>query len=127
LLQSRVRNFRRMTERRVVFMVGVTYQTPQETLARIPDILARAVKQQQEVRFDRSHFKDFGASSLNFETVYYVLSSDFNQYMDVQQAINLAIYEAFERMQIEFAYPTQTVFLESAAGEKDPAEAITKT
>jgi len=122
LLQSRVRNFRKMTERRVAFTVGVTYQTPKQVLRQIPDILTNAVGQQQDVRFDRSHFKDFGDSSLNFETVYYVLGSDYAQFMDIQQAINLAIYEAFEQMHIEFAYPTHTVFLEQTAEDRNEPE-----
>ena len=121
LLQSRVRNFRKMSERRVAFTVGVTYQTPRERLRQIPDILADSVQQQQAVRFDRSHFRDFGASALNFETVYYVLGSDYNQFMDVQQSINLAIHEAFEQLQIEFAYPTQTIFLEQGSTEHESA------
>ena len=73
-----------------------------------------AVEQQENTRFDRSHFKEYGNFSLNFETVYYVLSSDYNQYMDTQQAINLYIHEQFENEQIEFAYPTQTLFVEKS-------------
>ena len=36
---------------------------------------------------------------------------DYNTYMDVQQAINLRIHQRFEEEQIEFAYPTQTLFV----------------
>ncbi|MDX1556864.1 MAG: mechanosensitive ion channel, partial [Xanthomonadales bacterium] len=60
----------------------------------------------------RSHFKDYGDFSLNFETVYWVTEADFALYMDIQQAVNFAIHEAFEAEGIEFAYPTQTLFLE---------------
>jgi small-conductance mechanosensitive channel len=109
LLQSRVRNFGRMFERRVVFSIGVTYQTPREKLKAIPGILRAAVEAQEKTRFDRSHFKDFGDYSLNFETVYYVLAPDYGIYMDIQQAINLRVHEEFEREGIEFAYPTQVV------------------
>jgi small-conductance mechanosensitive channel len=121
LLQSRIRNFKRMDERRVAFPIGVVYQTPYDQVAAIPGMLRAAVEAQDEVRFDRAHFKNFGDFSLNFEVVYYVLSADYARYMDVQQAINLAIYQQFERAGIEFAYPTQTVFLEgAAAGQGGP-------
>ena len=114
LLNSRIRNYGRMYERRVVFNLGVTYQTPRDKLIKIPKIIRQAVEQQENTRFDRSHFKEYGNFSLNFETVYYVLSSDYNQYMDTQQAINLYIHEQFENEQIEFAYPTQTLFVEKS-------------
>lgn len=112
LLNSRLRNYGRMFERRVVFKLGVTYQTVRENLKQIPGIIRAAVEAQSNVRFDRSHFMEYGAYSLNFETVYYVLSADYNQYMDIQQAIYLKIHEDFEREGIEFAYPTQTVFVD---------------
>jgi small-conductance mechanosensitive channel len=115
LLRSRVRNFGRMLERRIVFPVGVTYQTPRTKLREIPAILREAVEAQERTRFDRSHFKNFGDFSLNFETVYYVTVPDFHTYMDVQQAINLRIHERFEEEGIEFAYPTQTLVLTRAS------------
>jgi small-conductance mechanosensitive channel len=109
LLGSRIRNYGRMYERRVMFKIGVTYQTPREKLELIPGIIRQAVEAQQQVRFDRSHFQSYGDFALVFETVYYVLGPDYNLYMDIQQAINLSIHEGFEEHAIEFAYPTQTV------------------
>lgn len=111
LLNSRLRNYGRMFERRVLFKLGVTYQTPREKLTLIPTILRTAVEAQQQTRFDRSHFMEYGDFSLNVETVYYVLSSDYAAYMDIHQAILLQIHERFEQEGIEFAYPTQTVFV----------------
>jgi small-conductance mechanosensitive channel len=112
LLTSRIRNFGRMMERRVVFKVGVTYQTPAEKLEAIPGMIREAVEGQDKTRFDRSHFASYGDFSLDFETVYYVLSPDYNLYMDIQQAINLTIFRRFANQDIEFAYPTQTLFVE---------------
>jgi small-conductance mechanosensitive channel len=112
LLNSRIRNYKRMMERRVVFNLGVIYQTPSEKLARIPEIIHDIINAQDQARFDRAHFNEFGASSLNYEIVYYVRSPDYNIYMDIQQQINLEIFRRFEDEGIEFAYPTQTLFLE---------------
>ncbi|HEX6599670.1 MAG TPA: mechanosensitive ion channel family protein [Gemmatimonadaceae bacterium] len=109
LLQSSIKNYKRMQERRVTFGFGVTYDTPRSTVARIPGMVRRAVEQQGDVRFDRAHFQGFGESALKFEVVYYVLSPDYNRYMDIQQAINLEIMEQFEGEEIEFAFPTRTV------------------
>lgn len=112
LLGSRIRNYKRMQERRVVFTIGVTYQTPYEKLAAIPAMIKAIIEQQPQTRFDRAHFKEYGDFSLNFEVVYYVLTPDYNTYMDIQQAINLALFRRFEEERIEFAYPTQTLFLQ---------------
>jgi len=120
LLKSRLRNFGRMMERRVVFRTGVTYQTPRAKLEKIPGILREVITSQQKVRFDRSHFASYGDSALLFESVYYVLSSEYLVHMDIQQAINLRIHERFEQEGIDFAYPTQTLLLHRPT--RPPAE-----
>jgi small-conductance mechanosensitive channel len=112
LLKSRIKNYGRMFERRVVFKIGVTYQTPHEKIELIPTIIREAIEAQDPVRFDRSHFQAYGDFSLVFETVYYVLKPDYNVYMDIQQAINLQIHRRFEQEGIEFAYPTQTLIIQ---------------
>jgi len=123
LLASRVRNYKQMYERRVVFSVGVTYDTPAEIVDKIPLMIRSIVEAQPSIRFDRSHFKEFGDSALLFETVYYMLNPNYNVYMDTQHAINVAIMRAFEAEGIEFAYPTQTVYVKrSAPLEHEPAD-----
>jgi small-conductance mechanosensitive channel len=111
LLNSRVRNFGRMYERRVVFTLNISRETPVELLERIPALIREAISAQKDTRFDRSHFAKHAPASVDFETVYYVLSPDFNRYMDIQQAINLRLHREFARLGIEFAYPTQTILL----------------
>lgn len=117
LLASRVRNYGRMFERRVVFTLGVTYETARDKLRRIPEILRRIVEGEGQTRFDRSHFAKYGPASLDFETVYYVLSPEYNRYMDIQQAINFRIHEEFERLGVEFAYPTQKLWVANVAAQ----------
>ncbi len=112
LLKSRIHNYKRMDQRRILFGVGIVYETPPEKVAAVPGILKEIVSAQQKVRFDRAHFKDFGDSSLDFEIVYYVLSPDYNTYMDVQQAINLEIFRRFTAEGLSFAYPTRTLYLQ---------------
>ncbi|MGH8720972.1 MAG: mechanosensitive ion channel family protein, partial [Burkholderiales bacterium] len=111
LLNSQISNYKRMQERRIAFAVGVTYETPLEKLRAIPGWLKAAVGAQPDLRFDRAHFKEYADFALIFETVYHVLSPDYNLYMDRQQAINLAIYGKFEAEGVQFAYPTRTLYL----------------
>jgi len=117
LLGSRIQNYGRMKERRVAFEIGVTYETAREKLERIPQMLRQAIEQQSRTRFDRSHFKAYGDFSLVFETVYYVDTADYNVYMDIHQAVNLGIHEKFEQAQIDFAYPTQTIYIKQGSCE----------
>ncbi|MBK8575396.1 MAG: mechanosensitive ion channel family protein [Elusimicrobia bacterium] len=109
LTGSRVQNFKRMQERRVLFRVGVTYDTPVNVVQQIPGLLRTIVETVPQTRFDRAHFVAFGPSSLDFEIVFYVLSPDYNVSMDVQQAINLAIKMEFDSRNVSFAFPTQTI------------------
>lgn len=110
LLNSRIRNFKRMYERRVLFGFGVIYQTPYQKLERIPSMVREIIEREELVRFDRAHFKEYGDSSLNFEVVYWVRNPDYNTYMDIQQRINLELFRRFEEEGIDFAYPTRTLY-----------------
>lgn len=113
LTNSRLHNYKRLRQRRILFNLGVTYQTAHQQLSEIPAILKQIIESKPYVKFDRAHFAGYGDFSLNFEIVYYILDSDYTLYMDKQQAIFLDIYKAFEAKGIEFAYPTQTLMVQS--------------
>jgi len=119
LLQSRIKNYKRMNDRRILFTLGVVYETAYEKLERIPDILNEIITEEPKTRFDRAHFQSYGDFSLNFEIVYYVLSPDYIDFMNAQQSINLAIFKRFQEEGIEFAYPTQTLFVNSTVSEAE--------
>ncbi len=119
LTTARVQNFGRLQKRRVVFTFGVTYETPLEKLKEIPQMVEEIIKAVEGVEFDRCHFKEYGDFSLNFEVVFYVDSPDYVKYMDVRQKINLDLFARFADKGIEFAYPTQTVYLVKGQGNGD--------
>jgi small-conductance mechanosensitive channel len=126
LLNSRIHNFKRFQERRIAIRIGVVYQTPRHLLEQIPDMLREAVEEQPITRFDRAHFFEFGDFALTFELVYFVLSPDYNLYMDTQQAINLGIHRRFEAAGVSFAYPTQELVVRrgpaaTVVGQRNPA------
>ncbi|MDP2310617.1 MAG: mechanosensitive ion channel family protein [Pseudomonadota bacterium] len=109
LLQSRIRNYQRLEERRVVLSFGVLYETSAELLARIPVLAGELVAEQSKTRFDRAHLCRFGDSSVDFELVYYLADRDYNRHMDVQQAILIGLFRRFGELGIGFAYPTRTI------------------
>ena len=109
LTKSRIKNYKTMKERRVLFKLGVTYDTALAKLKEIPAVIKNIISNVPQTRFGRAHFCAYGAYSLDYEIVYYVLSSDFDVYMDINQEIYFQIKAEFEQRGIEFAFPTQTV------------------
>lgn len=111
MAKSVIQNFKRLQRRRVVFNIGIVYNTAAEKLRHIPEMMKAIITRQELVDFDRAHFKSFGDFSINYEIVYYINSADYVLYMDIQQEICLQIFEKFEEEEIEFAFPTQTLFI----------------
>ena len=118
LTSSRIHNFKKMQRRRILFSVGVSYETPPEKVRMIPGVLREIIQSEASVEFDRAHFKGFGDSSLDFEIVYHLNNPDFNAYMDVQQQFNFQILERFGEMGISIAFPTRTLYLRNENGMK---------
>ncbi|MEM9266368.1 MAG: mechanosensitive ion channel domain-containing protein [Cyanobacteria bacterium P01_F01_bin.13] len=118
LTSSRIQNFQRMAQRRIAFNLGVAYETSMPQLEQIPDIIRRIVEEIPQVTFDRAHFTGFGDFSLNYEVVYLVETNDYVVYRDAQQQMNLAIKEQFDQAGIEFAYPTQVLYVNRLAPKR---------
>jgi small-conductance mechanosensitive channel len=118
LLKSRIRNYKRMLERRVIFTVGVNYATPVDILEQLPAAFREIVERQEgRTRFDRAHFKAMGQSSLDFEIVYFVSSPEYVFMMDTQQRVCLDILRHLEELGVSLAFPTRTIYMETV-GEK---------
>jgi len=122
LLSSRLRNFGRMRERRVSFIVSLALDSPPAKLKNIPAQLRAIVEAEKDVRLDRSHFARIGNGALEFETVYFVTTADYGRYMDIQQSINLHIIELMQREGLSLAVPVQRVWRDhiEAAGVMPP-------
>ncbi len=108
---ARVKNYGLMEERRINFRFGVVYGTPREKLEKLPGILKNILDNIDQARFDRSHFSAFTDYSLICETIYYVESAEYLTYMDIQEKINLELKTALENEEIEFAFPTNRVYV----------------
>lgn len=112
MLESRIQNFKWLRERRIVHQLGVTYSTPADKLERIPEMIKEIFARYSEFRLDRIHFFRYGASSLDYELVFFMANPDYNTYMDSQQKVLLDIFRKFEEEKIDFAFPTQTIYVE---------------
>jgi small-conductance mechanosensitive channel len=103
LLKSRIRNYGRMQQRRAVFNIIVSYDTPAEKLRAIPPMVKEIIEAQPETRFDRSHLLTYGQYGLQFETVFFMTTSDYNKYADTQQTINIEIVKRLKEMDVALA------------------------
>ena len=113
LLNSRIRNYKRLEERRISFNIGVVYGTPAEKLKIIPGMVEEIISKHEDVRFERAHLKTLGDFAMEYTVVYHVLKPEYAAYLDIQQAVNLELYQRFEIERIEFAYPTQKLIVEN--------------
>lgn len=111
LIESGVQNYKRMNERRIQFGFGLAADTPIDQLVEVPELVRSIISKLPKTRFDRAHFKSYGESSLDFEVVYFMLSPDYNLYMDTQQAINFELLRGFAARKIELAYPTRQLIV----------------
>ena len=102
LLKSRIRNFKRVIDRRVEVRVAVAGKTPVETLEKIPLLLRAAVEKQPHARFERAHFVALGAAH-EFELIYHVAAAA--PHADVQQAVNFDIARTLAAENVELAKP----------------------
>jgi small-conductance mechanosensitive channel len=122
LTKARLRNYKHMQERRIVFAFRVSYDTPPEVVQTIPALVRDIVQAQSQARFDRAHFKEFLDYGLGFEVVYRMTTPDYTAYMDTQQEINLGLMRALAERGVAFALPQQTVRLQRDDRTPHPAQ-----
>ncbi len=112
MTDAKINNYGIMNNRRIVLKIWVTYETELEKLKKIPEMI-RNIFEKQEISDNtnllRVHFHEFWDYSLNYEIVYNILTSDYNVYMDIQEIINFALIEEFQKEWIQFAYPTYKI------------------
>lgn len=115
LISGTIYNFADMSQRRMIYKIGVAYKTSVDLMQEIPTLIENIVNAVEHTDFNRCHFTEFADSSLNFELVYYIDTRDYTIALNAQQEINLNILKAFAERGVEIAFPTQTIYLEGDA------------
>jgi MscS family membrane protein len=105
--------------RRQVFTIGLTYDTPGERLEAFCAAVRTIISEDAISRKDaiHTHFFAFGASSLDVQVLYFLETADYGEELRHRQAIALQILAAAERLGVRFAFPTQTLHVESAPAD----------
>jgi small-conductance mechanosensitive channel len=112
LTKARLRNYKPMEERRIVFNFSVTYATTTDQLEAMPGVLQKITETVDSVRFDRAHLKGFSPSGLDFELVYWMTTPDYNLYMDAQQVINFALLRKLQDDGVQLAVPIRSLVMD---------------
>lgn len=104
---------------RRVFDVTVTYDTPSEKVDRAVELLREILDNHEGMKEDfppRVYFDNMNADSLNIKCFYWFHPPDYWQYMAFTEKVNREIFRRFNEEGIDFAFPTQTIYL---AGDKE--------
>jgi small-conductance mechanosensitive channel len=117
LLSASLANFAEFERRRVVQQLGVIYETSPELLQRIPQEIEGIVRHVPRSTFDRCHFVNFGAYSLDFELVFFVESPELVEMLAARQQVLLGIVRRFAELGISFAYPVQVEMVAGPDGK----------
>ncbi len=115
LLNKELSNFAQLERRRMTFTIGVTYETPPAKLRAIPE-MARAIVEGDGHTFIRCGMTGFGASSIDYELQFDVLSEEFLIVFNARHAIGMALIERFAAEGIGLAYPTQVSYTAAPDG-----------
>jgi small-conductance mechanosensitive channel len=112
LVKSTIKNIKRLERRGVSFKLNLRYDTSEEKLKAIPQMIEQIVNKQEHAALERCHLIALGDFSVVFETLYFIDSSDYKLYLDIQQKIFVEIMDAFIKKGIDFAFPGQTFILQ---------------
>lgn len=109
ILKDTLRNFKRMSTRRIQFSVNVNPTTPPDVAGKVPAALKAIIEKQDQVRFDRAHLKTLDQEFIGYEIVYFVLTPDYGLFMNTQQTILLETMQLLESLGISTAKRAQPV------------------
>ncbi|MBW1925284.1 MAG: mechanosensitive ion channel family protein [Deltaproteobacteria bacterium] len=118
-----IRNIGKRPYIRRVANLTITYDTPPEKVERAVEIVKEILEDHEGMDPElpaRVYFSEFNADALNILVIYWYHPPNYWDYMAFTERFNKAVFEKFLEEGIEFAFPTQTLYL---AG--DPARPLT--
>ena len=105
LLKARLRNYKRMHERRVLLTLDVEFATPPEVVEAVPGMLREIVTALPKTRVERAHLKALVGGAYQYEIVYWMTDPAYGLYMDTRQQVLLGVVRRFEAEGIRFSFP----------------------
>jgi MscS family membrane protein len=122
IANSNVENFSRRDRRRVVMRIGLTYSTTKEQMEQILGRLREYLLSHPMVHNDPLlvYFDQFEDSSLSIFCYFFIATADWEEYLKIREEINLAIKGIVEEAGAEFAFPSQSLYLETPVSVQFP-------
>lgn len=109
-----IHNIARRPYIRRVFNITITYDTPVDKIERAVEIVRAILDNHEGMDPEyppRCYFDALNADSLNLITIYWYHPPSYWDYLDHAQRVNVELMRRFEAEGIEFAFPTQTLYL----------------
>jgi len=96
--------------------IGVTYDTPPEKVEKAVELIKGILSGTAGINSDadlvpKVYFSEFKDYSLNILVIYWFKPPNYWDFQQTNEKVNLAIMRAFEAEGIEFAFPTQTLYI----------------
>jgi MscS family membrane protein len=115
LANKPVENFSRRGIRRIKFRVGLTYNTPSNTLEEIVSNITSMLQNHSDIAQDATmlvRFDKFEDSSLSIFVYTFTSTANWARYLEIKENINIQIMKIIENHNAEFAFPSQTLYIE---------------
>jgi MscS family membrane protein len=112
MADSKVENFAKRDRIRLVYQIGVQYDSSLDQVKLIADEIKRAVLMHPKIAHEgfRVRFVDFADSALKIELYVYIETTDYNEFMAIREEVLLTIGEIVDNSGAEFAFPTRTIY-----------------
>ena len=113
---SPIENYSRRGIRRIKMFIGLTYDTPRETVAAIVADLRVLLDTHPDIAQNETklvNFRDFNASDLGIMIYTFSARSEWKTYLDIREDVNLKIMAIIEKHGASFAFPSQSLYVES--------------
>ncbi|MGA1847117.1 mechanosensitive ion channel family protein [Deferribacter abyssi] len=119
---SPITNWSLRDRRRIKMIIGVTYLTPRDKMEKAVSEIENMLKNHPMIHDEplMVYFTDFNKSSLDIFIYCFTKTSVWADYLAIKQNVNLKIMEIIEKLNIEFAFPSMSVYI-----EKTPENEIT--
>lgn len=112
MVDSTLNNITQSTERRVKFTLNLTYKSKSDSILNIISQIKQIIDEHPHTSPDITvNFTDFDTSSLGILVIYFVLTNKYEDLVSVREDINIGIMKIVEANDCQFAYPTQTVYV----------------
>lgn len=112
---AKITNWTKIDRRRVIFNIGVTYSTTKAQLEELISRIEAMLNARDDIRKEGIFvgFAEFGDSALLISVRFYTLTGDVGDAAVMRQKVNFAIMDIVNEMRLSFAFPSQSVYIES--------------